>query len=244
DYNGMAFLSMLMQSDSSVIIAGNTASGKTTTLNALFSFIPKNERVVITEETPEINVPHEQQVRLVANKDIGITLKDLVYDSLRMRPDRIIVGEVRNAEEVEALFDVMLGGQARGTYATFHAQSVHEGLLRMKKFGINDMDLRSIDVMVVQRRMLKYYGKSGGAKEERKITEICGVGEKVERISWLDCGRWKYERGAAHLRLAESLGLSAKELDEEILNRAKWMKKTECEFDGFFAAVQKHMFRL
>ena len=111
NFEAMALLSMIMQGDNSVLIAGNTASGKTTTMNALFSFVPLNERVVVTEETPEINIPHEHQVRLVANRDMEISLKDLVYDSLRMRPDRTIVGEVRNKEEVEALFDVILEGR-------------------------------------------------------------------------------------------------------------------------------------
>jgi flagellar protein FlaI len=62
----MAFLSVLMQCDSSLLIAGNTASGKTSTLNALFSFVPGNERIIVTEETPEINVPHRHQLRMVA----------------------------------------------------------------------------------------------------------------------------------------------------------------------------------
>ena len=67
-------------------------------MNALFSFVPANERILIAEETPEINVPHKHQLRLVANREMGITLKDLVYDSLRMRPDRMIVGEIRNKD--------------------------------------------------------------------------------------------------------------------------------------------------
>ena len=138
------------------MISGNTASGKTTTLNALFSFVPANERVLIAEETPEIMIPHAHQMRLVASREMGIGLKDLVYDTLRMRPDRMIVGEVRSREEAGALFDVLLAGQARGCYATFHAQSAEEARSRFRHLGVNPEDLSSLDCIVVQRRMLRY----------------------------------------------------------------------------------------
>lgn len=244
DYRAMAFLSALMQTDSSVIVAGNTASGKTTTLNALFSFVPKNERVLITEETPEISVPHEHQTRLVANKDMGITLKDLVYDSLRMRPDRMIVGEVRNQEEVEALFDVLLGGQARGAYATFHAQSAEEALLRLKKFGIAEMDLRSIDAIVVQRRMLLYDGKKRKANETRKIIEIAEIGAKPKNIFLLSKKKWIYSRGALCGKISEALGLGAREFEMEMDAREKWLRKAGAGFDSFFLEAQKKLYDL
>ena len=260
----MAFLSMLMQTDSSVVVAGNTASGKTTTLNALFCFVPKNERVVITEETPEISIPHEHQVRLVANREMGIGLRDLVYDTLRMRPDRMIVGEVRNKEEVEALFDVLLGGQARGAYATFHAQSASEGALRMKKFGVDGMDLKSIDAIVVQRRMLvpkpKGTGKgiigAVGLVEARRIVEIAEMGENPKTLFALECGKWvRKNRGAGrgnrgslgcglYETLAESLGMSAREFEIELDARAKWLNGADSDFSAFFQSAQKRLYGL
>lgn len=245
DCRAMAFLSMLMQTDSSVVVAGNTASGKTTTLNALFSFVPRNERVLITEETPEISIPHGQQVRLVANTDMGITLRDLVYDSLRMRPDRMIVGEVRNAEEVGALFDVLLGGQARGAYATFHAQSAGEALLRMKKFGIADVDMGSVDALIVQRRMLAYDAKGRDAKETRKITEIAEVRNgKANRIFALSNGKWVYTSCALCERIADSFGMSRKEFESEMNERNMWMRKASPAFDSFFSEAQKRFYKL
>ncbi len=242
DWKQMAFLSMLMQTDSSVLVAGNTASGKTTTLNALFSFVPRTERILITEETPEISVPHAHQVRLVANREMGITLKDLVYDSLRMRPDRMIVGEVRSREEAEALFDVLLGGQARGSYATFHAQSAEEALLRFGKFGILDTDMRSIDAIVVQRRMLTYSGKS--MSEARRITEICGVGKGAEPIFSFSGGKWKYCRTPLEERISDSLGLSAKEFASELAARERWLKSAPSDFGLFFEAAQEKLHAL
>lgn len=236
----MAFLSMLMQTDTSLIVAGNTASGKTTTLNALFSFVPENERVLITEETPEISIPHGQQVRLVANREMGLGLRDLVYDSLRMRPDRMIVGEVRSREEVEALFDVLLGGQARGTYATFHAQSAEEAVLRLRKFGIDEMDLRSMDCVVVQRRMLVYErGRKAG--EARKITEIAeiGAGGRSGRIFSLSKGKWDYRKNELAARIAESFDFSPREFEGEMKEREKWMRGARSGFEEFFSSAQK-----
>lgn len=254
DSGGMALLSMLMQTDSSVVVAGNTASGKTTTLNALFSFVPRNERVLITEETPEISIPHEQQVRLVANRELGVGLMDLVYDSLRMRPDRMIVGEVRNKEEVGALFDVLLGGQARGAYATFHAQSADEAVQRFKKFGVADMDLGSIDALVVQRRILTYDSTGKRPREERRIVEIAGVlrdGKTEPALRLGPRGRgWErlWERGARGLcgKIADSFGMSRREFLAEARAREKWLcaKSTSAEFGQFFSAFQKRFYNL
>ncbi|HLD76425.1 MAG TPA: ATPase, T2SS/T4P/T4SS family, partial [Candidatus Norongarragalinales archaeon] len=119
DVPSAAFLNAVMISDASVLIAGNTASGKTTFLNALSEFVPEKERVVVLEESPELFWPHAHQVRLVAS--VSASLGQLVADSLRLRPDRVVVGEVRTSEETRALFDVLLSGHARGAYGTFHA---------------------------------------------------------------------------------------------------------------------------
>ncbi|MEW6036200.1 MAG: ATPase, T2SS/T4P/T4SS family [Candidatus Micrarchaeota archaeon] len=232
-----AFLSVAMQCDFSLLLAGNTASGKTTTMNALFSFVPWNERIVIAEETPEISLPHSHQLRLVASRDMGITLKDLVYDSLRMRPDRMVVGEVRNREEVEALFDVLLAGQARGSYATFHAQSAQEALSRLRSLGARDDDLGSIDCIVVQRRMLAYDAKKRKASEMRRVVEIAEAG-----------GRTLYRDGSAFRagslieRAAESFGLSRKEMDAELARRKRLIASSGPEYAQFFAKAQKELY--
>ena len=234
--DALAFLSLLMQSDSSVIIAGNTASGKTTTLNALFSFVPADERVIITEETPEINIPHRHQMRLVANREMGISLKDLVYDSLRMRPDRMIVGEVRNKEETEALFDVLLAGQARGSYATFHAQSVDEAVARLRSFGIREMDLKTIDCIIIQRRMLSYENKKN--REIRRIVEIRDVEGNTDLLK---NGRFA-DADKALEKIGSSLSLGKKEVKEELAKRKKIISRSPQEFDEFFQGFQNKIY--
>lgn len=244
----LAFLSLVMQSDSSLIVAGNTASGKTTTMNALFSFVPMNERVIIIEETPEINVPHPHQLRMVSNEEMEIGLSDLVYDSLRMRPDRTIIGEVRNKKEISALFEIILSGQARGSYATIHGQSLKETIQRIKSFGIEEMDIESIDLIVVQRRMLKYDSKKRKNVELRRVVEIgspkINSGEVI----------FKYDYGSDSLKfnqknqfenlLQEKLGLSKKEYVTEFTERVKLMKNISPEFNSFFSKVQKEFYGL
>ncbi|MBD3210480.1 hypothetical protein GF318_03815 [Candidatus Micrarchaeota archaeon] len=232
----LALLSLLMQCDLSVIVAGNTASGKTTTMNALFTFVPADERVIIAEETPEINVPHEHQLRLLANREMGIELRDLVYDSLRMRPDRMVVGEIRNQKEAEALFDVLLAGQARGSYATMHAQSAEEALSRLKSFGIPRLDLESIDCIVVQRRMLQYDPGKRKNTETRKVVEIAEVDNGVRPVF--------RKTGETRLleKIAESFSLEEREIREELKKRKRLLASAPDGYAGFYAEIQERLF--
>jgi len=262
DIEALALLSIIMQCDCSVVIGGNTSSGKTTTMNALFSFVPADERILIAEETPEINIPHPHQVRLVANRDMGITLKDLVYDSLRMRPDRMIVGEVRSREEAEALFEVLLAGQARGSYATLHAQSVDEGIRRLISFGIAEQDLASLDCLVIQRRMLSYDPVRRSKHEIRRVVAIAELdGKGMPRILYdgkmKDAGRMKavggsklggkrldLDKSALFQKAGESFGMTHKELIQELTGRTKMMKRAGPDFENFFKTVQSELFGL
>ncbi len=172
--SALAFLQFALQTDCSMLICGNTGSGKTSTLNALFNFVPESERIIITEETPEINLRHKHVVRLNVADGLQIRMPELIVDTLRMRPDRVIVGEIRNSEEAKSFIDTLLAGQGKGSYATFHAQSANEALIRMKSLGIEEIDLGSIDLILVQRRW-NVIGKNSEHKEIRRITEIAEV---------------------------------------------------------------------
>ena len=239
----LAVLSFIMQADMSLVVSGNTASGKTTTLNMLFSFIPKNERVVLVEESPEIRIPHAQQVRLVANEEMDVSLKDLVYDSLRMRPDRFVVGEVRNKAETEALFDSLLGGQARGCYATFHAQSNAETFRRFSFFGVSDLDFNSVNAVLVQRRMLRYDPKKKKNTEMRRMTELCFGPKHIplfkynpKKDSWEEGNMDEFSQA-----ICSSLGLSKKEFETQFAAREKFIKK-ERNFEDFFDNFQNKFY--
>ncbi len=243
----LAFLWMLFQSDISALISGNTACGKTSTLNALFSFVPLSERVLITEETPEINIPHAHVVKLLANREIGISMGELVADSLRMRPDRVIVGEVRTAEEVGALFETILSGQARGSYATFHAQSAHETLARLRSLGVLPMDIGSLDLIVIQRRMLRYNPKTCASTEIRRAIEICELlpnGDALPKTNALfeyDFKTDKLERRDNNSkivqRVARNFGIGESEFERELEARENFLKHLCAKKFGFFETV-------
>jgi len=232
----MALVWMLMQSDLSIIVSGNTASGKTTTLNSIFSFVPATERILITEETPEINVPHEHKVNLISNNELNISISDLVADSLRMRPDRVIVGEVRTRNEVLALIDTILSGQARGCYATFHAQSGMETLTRLLSLGVLEIDLKSIDLIITQRRMLKYNIKTRKTYEIRKIVEISEVNKNnkidINNTSINSIFSYDYDKDnwISNIKNSElinkacrSMGITLNEFKIELKNRKKFL---------------------
>ncbi len=243
----LAFLSLVMQSDNSVLVGGNTGSGKTTLMNALFSFVPANERILIAEETPEINIPHRHQLRLVANRDMEINLKDLMYDTLRMRPDRMIVGEVRNKTEFEALFDVILAGQARGCYATLHSQGAFEAAQRIKSFGINEMDIESVDCIVIQRRMLLYNPKKRKNVEVRKMTEIAEMNKGPKLLFCFDRkgGALKFRDGGKLLgKIADSFGMSSREIKNELNMRKKLIARLSMGFNDFYNDIQKKLYQI
>ncbi|MDD3085805.1 MAG: ATPase, T2SS/T4P/T4SS family [Candidatus ainarchaeum sp.] len=166
-----AFLWLAMQTSCSILICGNTGSGKTTTLNALFCFLPKDERVIVAEETPELTLPQTHTIKLNTAEQVNVNLGTLIDNTFRMRPDRVIVGEIRNKEEANAFVNTMLAGQARGSYATFHAESALEAIQRLKSFGIEERVLASIDLIIVQKRINLI--EKNNRREERRVTEIC-----------------------------------------------------------------------
>jgi pilus assembly protein CpaF len=167
-----AFLWFAMQSDCSAVVCGNTGGGKTTLLNAMCDLIGMRERLILVEDTPELSPSQSHVARLVAAR---APMSDLIKDTLRMRPDRVIVGEVRNAEDSRALFDCLLSGQARGTYSTFHSDSAQECLDRMRLLGATEHDLGALDLIACARRIPVYDISRKAGTEVRRVTEICEV---------------------------------------------------------------------
>jgi len=229
----MAFLWLALETDCSLLIAGNTGSGKTTTLNALFSFVPGGERVVTIEETPELQVPHSHTVKLNTCPERGIGMAELIVDSLRMRPDRIIVGEIRSREEVSAFIDTLLAGQGKGSYATFHSTSSIEALKRLALLGVKEIDLCSLDLVLVQKRWDKI-DASGRRKELRRLVEISEITEKNSRpkINTLyaynhskDRLERKGKSAKAARKIANAFSLSGKALQAEAARRKKLIER-------------------
>ncbi len=178
------FLQLCVHAKANIIVSGGTSSGKTTLLNALSAIIPPEERIITIEDTPELKLIHSNWVRLesVPNFDNnGITIRQCVINALRMRPDRIIVGECRGKETFDMLQAMNTGHD--GSLTTVHANSPRDCLARIESLILASQDypmtalrkqmVSAIDLIVQIKR-----DRSG----ERRITEIMelsGIEENV-----------------------------------------------------------------
>jgi len=166
-----------------IVVSGGTGSGKTTTLNVLSSFIPEDERIVTIEDAAELQLSQEHVVRLetrpanVEGKG-EVTIRDLVKNSLRMRPDRIIVGEVRSGEALDMLQAMNTGHD--GSLTTGHANAPRDMLSRIETMvlmsgmnlpikAIRDQVASAIDIIVQQSRLMD------GSRKITYITEVQGM---------------------------------------------------------------------
>lgn len=148
------FLKKAVRAKYNIFVSGSTGSGKTTLLNVLSDFIPKNERIITIEDTAELrirNVPN--LVRLEARNSVvegckEISIRDLLRASLRMRPDRLVIGEVRGAETVDMLQAFNTGHQ--GSMSTGHGNSTKDMLYRLETMVLMGMD---IPAMAVRRQL-------------------------------------------------------------------------------------------
>ncbi|OIO26392.1 hypothetical protein AUJ14_01710 [Candidatus Micrarchaeota archaeon CG1_02_55_22] len=176
DYEAAAFLWMVVEGygalPANMIIAGGTASGKTTTLNALIEFVPNFERIISIEDTAELQLPYDHWIRFEVRppglEGLGeITSDMLLKNALRMRPDRIVVGEIR-AEEGYTLFSAMNTGH-RGAMGTLHSNNAHETLIRLTNppMQVPRIMLSALNFIVMQQRT---YDRRKGLI--RRVTEI------------------------------------------------------------------------
>jgi flagellar protein FlaI len=153
-----AFLWLAFQYELNMVIAGGTSTGKTALLNSLMPFIQPNHRIISIEDTRELALPSflhwvPLTTRLPNPEGRGeITMLDLMINSLRMRPDRIVVGEIRRGEQAEVLFEAMHTGHS--VYATLHADTAEQALRRLTNppISIPDVLLEALDLIVVQHR--------------------------------------------------------------------------------------------
>ncbi|MDD5022947.1 MAG: ATPase, T2SS/T4P/T4SS family [Candidatus ainarchaeum sp.] len=231
-----ALLWLAIQYETNVIISGGTGSGKTSNLNVLSCFIPQNQRVVSIEQTREITLPSYLQwvpltIRQPTNEGRGgVDMLDLMVNSLRMRPDRIVVGEIRRADEAQVLFEAMHTGHS--VYATLHAETVGETLRRLTNPPINipKVMLESLHLIVTM-----YRDRRTGRRRIFEIGEV--IPTENEGVKSNIIYRWKPsldkivpEKKSIRLMNAIKMytNMSDKELKNDLNNRKKvldWMVK-------------------
>lgn len=177
------FLQAAVQAKLNILISGGTSSGKTTLLNVLSAFIPNDERIITIEDTAELQLRQDHVVRLEARppniEGIGeVTIRDLVRNALRMRPDRIIVGECRGGEALDMLQAMNTGHE--GSMTTIHANNPREALSRLETMVLMagmDLPVRAvreqiagaIDLIVYMARL------RDGSRKVMQISEITGM---------------------------------------------------------------------
>lgn len=181
--NMVRFMQIAVQYKKNLIVSGGTGSGKTTLLNILSNFIPDNERIVTIEDAAELRLHHEHLVTLEgrpsnAEGKGAVTIRDLVRNSLRMRPDRIVVGECRGGEALDMLQAMNTGHD--GSLTTAHANTPRDMLARLEVMVLmSGMDLpvaaireqvaSAVDIVVQQTRY------ACGSRKISKICEVTGV---------------------------------------------------------------------
>ena len=216
------FLAMLVRSGYSILIGGGTSAGKTTFLNALSACIPKGERVITVEDNAELRLQGlENLVRLEAKASnlegaSEVTIRDLVRASLRMRPDRIVVGEVRGGEAVDLLQALNTGHD--GSLSTIHANSAEDMISRLEMMVLMAFPLplpairrqiaSGVEVMVHLRRL------KDGRRRVAEIVETDGLAGENVRLRKL----YVWDEAAGTLKKAAELLHTEKLARAEVRN--------------------------
>lgn len=196
----MAFLKIAVEHRSSIVVSGGTGSGKTTLLNLLSQWIPATERIITIEDAAELRLSHANLVTMEVRQSNAeghgrVTIRDLLRNSLRMRPDRIIVGECRGGEALDMLQAMNTGHE--GSLTTIHANSARDALSRLEVMvlmagfdlplaAIREQIASAIDIVIQQQRC------ADGRRRIVSIAEVSGVESGV--IQTQEIFRWRTDR--------------------------------------------------
>lgn len=191
------FFLRCIESRKNILVSGGTGTGKTTFLNALLSEVSKAQRLITIEDTRELSFDHPNTVRLESQvASGGLSTFDLVKNALRMRPDRIIIGEIRGGEIFDLLQAMNTGHD--GSMSTIHANSTRECLIRMENLfyfaGIADVPVNAIRQQVVSALDLIIQVKRtrDGKRVISQVSELTQM--EGDRITMSDLGFWEDDK--------------------------------------------------
>ena len=226
----MAYLWLAIENNKSLIFAGGTASGKTTSMNAVSMFVPPRSKVLSIEDTRELSLYHDNWLSSVTRERLhegaDIDMYDLLRSALRHRPEYIIVGEVRGNEAV-TLFQAMNTGHT--TFSTMHADSIETVINRLENepISVPRAMIQSLDLLCVQRLT-----RLGGERVRRSaaISEIGGVDQRTGELDYSNAFTWDadtdtFERYDSSLldEIQDDRGWTRTRLLEELRDRRRFL---------------------
>ncbi|RLG19267.1 hypothetical protein DRN67_03170 [Candidatus Micrarchaeota archaeon] len=221
-----ALLWLCIQYEMNIIVAGGTASGKTSVLNSLLVFTPPNQRVISIEDTRELFLPDflhwlPMVTRLPNPEGKGeVSMLDLMVNSLRMRPDRIVLGEIRRQREAEVLFEAMHTGHS--VLATLHADSAEQAKNRMVQPPINlpESMLEAVHLFLVQYRQ-----RRSGIRRTLELAEVVPYKSlvSVNKVFHWNSRSDEVEKVGDYVRVIDEIsmysGMNAKEINADLAER-------------------------
>ena len=240
DHRLAAYVWLMMENRETAMVVGSTGAGKTTLLNALLTLARTNSKIITIEEVQEINLAHPNWTPFVARESFGATeegpgnigLFDLVKAAMRMRPDTIVVGEVRG-EEAYVLFQAISTGH--GGLCTLHADDAASAIQRLvsKPMDVPPAFITFLDLVFTVRRVT-VPGPDGTAVAGRRIIsvdEVTGVDQYTRMFTWDPSTDTQiatpFRDSVKIMKLAKEQGISVREIAVEIERRGtilKWMQ--------------------
>ncbi|KAB7516632.1 type II secretion system protein [Halosegnis rubeus] len=247
----MAYLWIAIENNKNIIFAGGTASGKTTSMNAISMFIPPRSKLITIEDTRELSLYHDNWLSSVTrdrlDEESDVTMYDLLRSALRHRPEYILVGEVRG-EEAITLFQAMNTGHT--TLSTMHADSVQTVINRLENEPINVPRpmVQSLDVLCVQV-LARLDGER--VRRSKTISEIDGIDQRTGELDYSNAFEWSttddsFSVGNRNLldEIRRERGWSQGELLEEMRRRRRFLSHLRDEnitnYQQFTALVNEY----